>query len=227
MKTRSLPLRALVLFGIAVLATLVFVVLCENVLEGNLDAPDRRAALAIHHSIDTPILDWIMIGFTIIGSAVGWVSAVAAMTIWLVRNGHRRTALILASNALAAELLVFVLKQFVRRPRPTLFDVITRPETFSFPSGHALSAVAVFGAIAAVLVTLYPRRRTPIVIVAAIVIFCIGFSRVYLGVHWPFDVLAGFAAGVPVLVATVHLLHRKNSLKLSTHGNAVNVYSPP
>ena len=80
--------------------------------------------------------------------------------------------------------------------------------------------------IAAVLVTLFPTRRTIILPAAVLLIAAIGFSRVYLGVHWPFDVLAGFAAGVPLLVTTVHLLHMKNGLKMSVHDNDVNVYSP-
>ena len=46
---------------------------------------------------------------------------------------------------------------------------------------------------------------------AALLILSIGFSRVYLGVHWPLDVLAGFAAGVPLVVATVHLLHTRSA----------------
>jgi undecaprenyl-diphosphatase len=213
-----------VLFGIAALATYAFVELAENVLEGDADAFDRSAALAIH-GIDTPTLDWIMIAFTYAGSGIALIVTVAAMTVWLVKNHHWRTALILACNAVAAQGLLFVLKQFVQRPRPTLFDEITRPETFSFPSGHSLSAMAIYGGMAAVLVTLYPRKRAAIVAVAAVLIAAIGCSRIYLGVHWPLDVLAGFAAGVPVLAATVHLLHTKNQLKMSGRDNDVNVYS--
>ena len=94
-----------------------------------------------------------------------------------------------------------------------MFDEITRPETFSFPSGHALLAMAVYGGIAAVLVTLLPWRPVAVIGAAALLIVSIGFSRVYLGVHWPIDVLAGFAAGVPLIVATVHLLHTQGRPK--------------
>lgn len=224
-KSRSLPWRAFVLFGIAALATYAFVELAENVLEGDADAIDKSVALAIHR-IDTPTLDWIMVAFTYAGSGIGLALAVGVTTLWLWHDHHRRTALILVCNTIAAQGLIVVLKHFVQRPRPTLFDEITRPETWSFPSGHSLSAMAIYGGIAAVLITLYPRKRAVLVVAAAALIATIGFSRIYLGVHWPFDVLAGFAAGVPLLVATVHLLHMKNGLKMSARDNGVNVYSP-
>ncbi|HEY5943899.1 MAG TPA: phosphatase PAP2 family protein [Kofleriaceae bacterium] len=228
MKSRSLPWRAFVQFGLAIVATVLFVELAKYVIAGDADAFDKSVALAIHR-IDPPnmpLLDWIMIGFTSIGSGIGLILAVAATVVWLVKNHHRRTALILTCNALAAQGLNVALKHYVQRPRPTLFDEITRPETFSFPSGHSLSAMAIFGGIAAVLVTLYPHRRARIVCAAVLLIATIGFSRVYLGVHWPLDVLAGFAAGVPLLVATIHLLHTKNGLKITRRDDKVNVYSP-
>lgn len=205
------------MFGIAGLATWGFVQLAENVLEGDADAFDRALALWLRHHIDTPVLDRIFMAFTYAGSGAGLVLAVGVTTLWLLGNHHRRTALIIAGNAIAAQLLNVILKLSIQRPRPTLFDEITRPETYSFPSGHSLSAMAVFGGIAAVLMRLYPHRRTPIVAAAAVLITGIGFSRIYLGAHWPLDVLAGFAAGVPILAATVHLLRRKHALRLSKH----------
>jgi membrane-associated phospholipid phosphatase len=219
---RFLTWRALILFAIAALATFGFVYLAELVLEGRADATDRAVALAIH-GIDTPVLDVVLIAFTQLGSTPMLVVAVTVGTIWLWRTGHRRTAIILVANAVASQVLMVALKLYIARPRPTLFDEITRPETFSFPSGHSMSAMAIYGAIAAVLITHHRNHRTLIVASAAVLIAMIGFSRIYLGVHWPFDVLAGFAAGVPLLVATVHLLH--NRAKASAPPGQMNVYS--
>jgi membrane-associated phospholipid phosphatase len=223
-KSRSLPWRALVMFSIAALATFAFAKLTSEVLEGEADALDKSIALAIHR-VDQPWLDYVMIGITSLGSGIGLAIAVTVPTLWLLKHHHRRTALILACNAIAAQLVMVALKHYVRRPRPTLFDEITRPETFSFPSGHSMSAMVVYGGIAAVLVTLYPGRRGWIVAAAALLIVAIGFSRIYLGVHWPLDVVAGFIAGVPLLVAAVHLLHTKNGLKISGRDDQVNLYS--
>jgi len=213
-KPLSLPKRALVVFGLAVVAALVFVLLMKVVLEGNADAFDQRWALAIHEHLATPILTWFLIGVTYLGSGWGVVAVITVMTLALYRQHHWRTGLILLCDALAAEVLMRVLKAYVERPRPALFDEITRPETWSFPSGHAITAMAVYGGIGAVFITLYPARRLPIVVATAVWVFLIGFSRVYLGVHWPTDIVAGWAAGVPLLIVTVRLLHRKDRLKM-------------
>ena len=62
--------------------------------------------------------------------------------------------------------------------------------------------------IGAVIALLYPRTKVPVIIATGFLIAAIGASRIYLGVHWPFDVLGGFLGGVPLLVVSVHLLHR-------------------
>ena len=219
---RSLPWRALIHFAIAAAATFGFVMLAELVLEGRADAIDRAIALDIRR-LDTPVLDHIFVAVTQLGSQIVLVGAVLATTIWLWRDGHRRTTIILIANTLASQLLLVALKLYIRRPRPTLWDEITRPETYSFPSGHSLCSMAIYGGIAAVLITHHRRHRAAIIAGAAVLIAAIGFSRIYLGVHWPFDVLAGFAAGIPLVVATVHLLHTR--AKGSAPPAQMNVYS--
>lgn len=219
---RPLPRRALGHFAIAAAATLLFVVLAELVLEGRADAIDRRIALAIRH-LDTPVLDYACIVVTQLGSQAVLIPGVIVASIWLWRAGHWRTTIILLANMAAAIVLLVVLKLYIRRPRPTLWDEITRPETFSFPSGHSLCAVAIYGGLAAVLITHHREQRGRIIAAAAVLIAAIGFSRIYLGVHWPFDVLAGYAAGIPLVVATVHLLHTR--AKGSAATSQMNVYS--
>jgi membrane-associated phospholipid phosphatase len=211
---RIITWRSLILFAIAGLATFGFVRLAELVIEGRADAPDRAMALAIRR-LDTPVLDHIFIALTRVGGQVMLAVIVIGVALWLWRDGHRRTAIIVVLNAAVCQLLMVSLKLYIQRPRPTLFDVIARPDTFSFPSGHAMSAMATFGAIAAAVVAHHPRLRSLVIACAALLIFAIGFSRVYLGVHWPLDVIAGFAAGVPLLVATVHLIHTRQRASMT------------
>ena len=206
--TPRLQWRTLIHFAIAAVATVVFVWLARAVLAGNADETDRALALAIHR-LDSPVLDQLMITISALGSGPMLLLAVATTVIVLVRNGHKRIAIIIAANGIAAHVLTAGLKLYFARPRPTLFDEITRPETFSFPSGHSLAAMAIYGGIAAVVITLRRRRRPLVVAATVLLVGLIGFSRIYLGVHWPFDVLAGFAGGLPFVVATVHLLHTR------------------
>jgi undecaprenyl-diphosphatase len=205
---RIITWRALILLAIAGLATFGFVQLAELVIEGRADAPDRAMALAVRR-LDAPWLDQILVTVTVLGGHAMLTVSVAAVAIWLWQAGHRRTAIVVVTNAIVCQLLMVALKLYIQRPRPMLFDEITRPETFSFPSGHAMAAMATYGTIAAAVIAHHARHRAVVVACAALLIFTIGFSRVYLGVHWPLDVLAGFAAGVPLLVASVHLIHTR------------------
>ncbi len=204
---RTLPLRAIVLWTLAALSTILFVAIAQRVLEGNADAFDRRWALAIH-AADDDALDSIFIALTMIGSAPGLWATITLVSFLAIRNGLWPIAMILAGNGIAALVVNTSLKWWFVRQRPTLFDEITRPETFSFPSGHSMSAIEIYGTVAAVLIAIHPRLRPVIVPVATLLIVGIGLSRVYLGVHWPTDVLAGFASGVPFLIVSIHLIHR-------------------
>ena len=132
--------------------------------------------------------------------------AIAVTAVVAARRRYWRAAWALIANGIAAGLLNRLLKLTFARDRPALDPVIPLPESHSFPSGHAMSALAVYGAIAAVVIALAPRARAAVLAVTVPLVLAIGLSRVYLGVHWPLDVLAGFAAAVPVLAATLLLL---------------------
>ena len=204
---RSLPWRVVVLLAIADVATVAFVEVAEEVIEGNADPIDRAISLAIHR-IDFPVLDRVMIFVTTLGAGVTLSIAVAVLAGYCVYRKERRLALVLVANAIAEYAMNLVLKYSFARPRPRLFDEIPRPESYSFPSGHSMSAMVIYGTIATVLIVLRPRLRSIVLPTAAFLIVAIGFSRVYLGVHWTSDVLAGFAAGVPFVLAAIHLARR-------------------
>jgi len=90
-----------------------------------------------------------------------------------------------------------LLKQLISRPRPDIIPHLSGAGWFSFPSGHAMLAPLVYGVGAMLLATLlrHPASRTALKIGALALVLGIGFSRVYLGVHYPSDVVAGFLAG--------------------------------
>ncbi|HEY3133883.1 MAG TPA: bifunctional DedA family/phosphatase PAP2 family protein, partial [Gemmatimonadaceae bacterium] len=104
-----------------------------------------------------------------------------------------------------AEVLTTVLKNVIRRPRPIGADQFLHGESFSFPSGHALGSLIGYGMLAYLLVLLVDRRRQQLLIVAAAgtLIVAIGFSRLYLGVHYFSDIIGGYAAGLLWLSACI------------------------
>jgi undecaprenyl-diphosphatase len=118
-----------------------------------------------------------------------------------MRSRDRGGAVTLILVAVVTELLNLSLKEAFQRPRPSLFHEIATLHSYSFPSGHAMTSAAVYGSVAALLARAYPARRRAILLGACSLVFLIGLSRVYLGVHWITDVLAGWAAGAFIALA--------------------------
>jgi hypothetical protein len=191
--------RPVVLGSIAFAGLVTFAQIAEEVIQLEADPIDRRAELTVH-IIDTPWLDVIMRGITWIGSATQTIVAVVAVIAWCLYRKKKRMAGALAFVGIVNEGTNLVIKEIFKRARPTLFEEIETLHSYSFPSGHAMSAAAVYGMMAVVAARLEPRLARPLSIATPVLVFLIGFSRIYLGVHWPSDVLAGFAAGTVMLV---------------------------
>ena len=94
-----------------------------------------------------------------------------------------------------AAVCAYLLKEVVQRARPGGLIPAVTETSYSFPSGHATAAMALYGFFAFLLCRLYPEYKKGIVTIATLIVLAIGFSRLYLGVHYPSDVLAGFAVG--------------------------------
>jgi undecaprenyl-diphosphatase len=139
-----------------------------------------------------------MLGFTQVGSAP-FVIGAGALAVWrLAAAGRKHAAVLLAVAALGGEALDQILKLCFHRPRPDAFFGLADPATYSFPSGHALADTCFYGVLAAVLAarTQPVAAKAGLWALAAALAGLIGLSRVYLGVHYPSDVLAGYAAAV-------------------------------
>jgi undecaprenyl-diphosphatase len=119
------------------------------------------------------------------------------------------------------------MKQGFRRDRPFFEDPLATASSFSFPSGHALVSLAVYGSLALVVArhTRSRRRAAAILAVAAIWILAIGFSRLYLGVHFLSDVLAGYAAGAAWL-ALLYVSIEVRGRYTSRYRASASEYSP-
>jgi membrane-associated phospholipid phosphatase len=179
-------------------ALLLFTWLGREVLQGATEPLDIRLREALH-SFASPHLTRIMVGASVLGapSRLAPLGLVVA-GLFLVR-GWSRGALLVVVTLAGASLLDLLLKQLYGRIRPeAFFDYYPSPASFSFPSGHTLFATCFFGGLA---VLLAARVRSSVLRVvvwagALATIALIGISRIYLGVHYPSDVVGGFAAGI-------------------------------
>jgi undecaprenyl-diphosphatase len=194
----------------AALALILFVWLAREVTRGDamrLDTPIRNAV----HAGSSPPLTATMRVVSLFGSEIVLVPLGVVLVWWLVAAKRRRAAVVFAVAALGAEGLDQIMKLLFDRPRPEPFFGLASPITHSFPSGHAMVSCCFFGVLAVILVARERSRlkRMAIFAAAAILVALMGFSRVYLGYHYPTDVLAGYAAAV-VWLAVVRTVFRSS-----------------
>ena len=187
---------SLLLGLIAAIATLVFFGwLTSEVLEGQTRHFDETTRAAVH-KLASPLLTTIMRGISFAGSTLVLAIGTTIAVICFATRKWGREAKLFAVTMIGAGLLNVTLKLAFKRPRPVPFFNLSAPETYSFPSGHALTGACFFGALAAILTARVKSRRVRVVvsIVTTVMFLAIGFSRIYLGVHHTTDVIAGFAA---------------------------------
>ena len=193
--SRIWPLIAGIVCALA--AVLVFTWYASEVSEGELSAFDS-AVRGFVHSYSSPPLTALMKAVSYTGKVRTLVilgTVVAAVMLYL--RAFRSTAIFLVT--MAGEIMLEVtLKATYQRARPEPFFDLPLPESYSFPSGHALGSICFYGILAWVVVRRIQDKRleTAVAVLAAVFILMIGLSRVYLGVHYPSDVLAGFVVGL-------------------------------
>lgn len=170
--------------------------LAEEVLEGDTLRFDNHIRSEVHAN-STPALTGAMRFFTTVGAPQVEVPLATAILFVFWRIRWPRAAVLLVIAMVGGGVLVGVLKLAFHRARPAPFFGLNPPGSYSFPSGHALFALCFYGMLASLLVSRTSRRshRVLIWIFATTLILAIGFSRIYLGVHYPTDVIAGYAAG--------------------------------
>lgn len=180
-----------------------FIVIADEVVEGDTGSIDTWILLALHPrnpSDGSSATRWLwefardISGFGSVGVLALIVMATCALLLLVGRN---RAALFVLSATLLSSTANALLKFYFNRPRPALIDHNLYVASSSFPSGHAMIATTVYLTLGAVLarMTDVVRLKLYILSIAVLLSGLVGLSRVYLGVHWPSDVLAGWAAG--------------------------------
>ena len=195
----------------AVLALLLFSWLAHEVFEGDLGRFDDSVRAWIHQ-FASPALTRAMHVISSLGSGVPMVVFVIALVAF-IRSRWRRAAIWLLVTIAGGLVLEWTLKYSFQRARPMPFFSAV-PDSYSFPSGHALMSFCIYGVLAGLLSARIHSAAIRVLVwfAAAFLVAAIGLSRIYLGVHYPSDVLAGYlAAGVWVsaLVAADRMRQRK------------------
>ncbi len=189
--------------GLSVSAFVVwgFAGITEEVVEGESRAFDRAVLLWI----DATVPGWLdgpMRAVTALGYYSVVLPLLAVISLAFYLRGWRLSAVMLVISTAGGILLTTVLKEVFRRSRPEIVDSGYTAGFYSFPSGHATVAVGFYGALALILAYhLRGPARWAVVLLGTALVLLIGFSRLYLGVHYPTDVLAGFLAAPLWLVS--------------------------
>ena len=183
-------------FAIGIAATALFIAIAEAVREGMTQGIDESILQALA-TIRSPWLDEIMLEITAMGAGAVMLLMVLVVSLFLWLSDHRWSVYLLIVSVLGGLIINQVLKGVFSRPRPTVVEWGETVSSLSFPSGHAMTSMITYGCIAYLVGRLgsTPAMRLAVWIVAGLMIGAIGFSRMYLGVHYPSDVLAGFLCG--------------------------------
>lgn len=188
--------------GIGASVAWIVLKLASEISEGDTTVFDRAAlihlrALTGGNSAWQVVARQTMGNITALGNGVTLTLLVLLVAGFLVAKGQKRLAALLVVDVAAGVALVMTLKDIIDRARPEVVPHLAAFQGPSFPSGHAANSAIVYLSLAVMIVRITPERAARIFAVAAagLLTILIGLSRIYLGVHWPSDVLGGWAVG--------------------------------
>ena len=180
----------------------VFIQLADEVMEGETHGFDSTILLALRNAdpadpIGPPSLEVVMSDLTALGGYTVLTLISSLAVVYLLIRRKASSAWLVAASAIGGMLLNHMLKTGFDRPRPTLVAHLAEIHTLSFPSGHAMLSAIIYLTLGALLARSQSSRAIKGYIMAAAIslTLLVGISRIYLGVHWPTDVLAGWCIG--------------------------------
>ena len=158
-------------------------------------------------NLRNPVLNKIVIGITYIGSAYAY--GILVLLFFILFKNKKIPCLMVLNLGISAGLMK-VIKHIIQRPRPDGFRLI--PETgYSFPSGHSLNAMVFYGLLIYIVHTSVKNKKLRVFleVLLGLVILLIGLSRIYVGVHYASDVLAGFLFGIVCVTLFINLVYKR------------------
>ncbi len=199
----SREIKILINLFILVTALLVFTYVAKEVVSGESKGFDEMTLDYLRHdgkilSDEQTWLTGMMIDITALGGATIIFMITAAVFFYLLIQKQYEFMWLILIATVGGAILSFGLKELFARERPPLMFHLLTVKSMSFPSGHAMMSSVVYLTQGALLAKVQSNKnlRIYILLVAIILVFLIGISRVYLGVHYPTDVLAGWSVGL-------------------------------
>ena len=222
----------------AALAFYAFFVLADEVIEGDTRTLDTKILLSLRvpgdpsDPIGPPWLEEAMRDLTALGGTTLLTLVTLAVLIYLMLLRKRHTAVMVVASIAGGALLSTLLKWMFARPRPDIVPHGMEVYTASFPSGHSTMAAVVYLTLGALLARSQAQQGVKVFLLslAACVTVIVGISRLYLGVHWPTDVLGGWALGAGwacLCWLTMLWLQEKGEVETETSAEETNQPSPP
>lgn len=195
--------RTLVLIASGSILLLLFVLLTGQVFGGSTASIDETLMLLmretndIHDPLGPGWFEELARDYTALGGIPILMAFTFFVACYLAMERRYRATVFIVATALSGLIVSTLLKEVFDRPRPDLVETGTRVYTSSFPSAHAMMSACMYLAFGALLARYETRRRKKVTVltIAALIIMAVGLTRVYLGVHWPTDILAGWTAG--------------------------------
>lgn len=187
---------------LSIFSLLFFVFITRAVLAKQTMLIDESVSNYIY-SLRTPLLTKVMFFFSLLGEQIVIAGSVLVV-IFLTRRHHRKETFIFPLLLTMGLIVTSLLKILFKVPRPTIDPLLTL-NSYSFPSGHSLNAFLFYATIAYFVYHFTKRKLTTIFVSVSslIIILMVGISRIYLGVHHPSDVLAGYDVGFSLFVTTI------------------------
>jgi undecaprenyl-diphosphatase len=216
--------RLLLAFLLAALLGMVFLRVASEMSEGDTLGFDRSIIQALRDAHDPAVPlgpAWLRAAMVDI-TALGGVSVLTLLTVvvvgYLLAVRKAATAVFVAASITGGGLLGVALKAGFMRPRPDVVAHLVDVASTSFPSGHATNSAVVYLTLGALLARTQQNRtvRIYLMAIAIALTLTVGFSRVYLGVHWPSDVVAGWCVGAAwatVCAIVARILQRRRTLE--------------
>jgi undecaprenyl-diphosphatase len=210
----------------AAIVTVLFGILASEVHEGETQHFDDAVRMTVY-GVASPRATAVLHAITQLGSPLFLLPLTIVCALIFLHMRRIRGAILLTVTMVGVTLLNWMLKSFFQRPRPLPFFGLTTPASYSFPSGHALAAFCFYGALAALVTARLRSRllRALVWAVAVVIIVAVGFSRLYLGVHYLSDIVGGYATGL-VWVLTVASADRVFR-RADERGSKTPVAEPP